>query len=214
MDSSQLSGKERAALFALLAEARPLTNPELEEQVGFRLDGAACRKLNQLRLVKTVQPRRAFVHELTDAGWRWCADELTASRHADAKSIESALYRVMAVFGRYMQATGISLADVVKASQEPAPEATQEPADVDARIMSAYHEVAAEPAQFVKLTDLRSRLADLSRTDIDEALERMYRSQRINLVPQSSPRALSAEDQEAALRIGGENKHLISEVLR
>ena len=74
MNSSQLSGKERAALFALLAEAHPLSNPELEERVGFRLDGAACRRLNQLKLVETIQPRRAFVHELTDAGWRWCAD--------------------------------------------------------------------------------------------------------------------------------------------
>jgi len=213
MDSSQLSARERAALFALLAEARPLSNPELEERVGFRLDGAPCRRLNQMKLVKTLQPNRAFVHELTDAGWRWCADELTAPRHPDAKSIESALYALLAVFGRYMQATGLSLADVVKASQEPAPKTPQEP-DVDARILSSYHEVTAEPAQFVKLTELRSRLADLPRADIDAALDRMYRSQRINLIPQSSPRALSAEDREAALRIGGEDKHLISEVLR
>jgi hypothetical protein len=182
--------------------------------VGFRLDGAACRRLNQLKLVKTVQPNRAFVHELTDAGWHWCTDELTAPRHADAKSIESALYAVLAVFGRYMQVTGLSLADVVKASQEPAPKTPQEPADVEARILSAYHALAAEPAQFVKLTELRSRLADMPRADIDAALDRLYRSQRINLIPQSSPRALSAEDREAALRIGGENKHLVSEVLR
>jgi hypothetical protein len=42
----------------------------------------------------------------------------------------------------------------------------------------------------------------------------MYRSQRINLIPQSSPRALSAEDREAAICIGGQDKHLMSEVLR
>ena len=139
---------------------------------------------------------------------------LTAPRHADAKSIESALYAVLAVFGRYIRATGISLESVVKASQEPEPEASQEPADVEARILSAYREVAVEPAQFVKLTELRSRLADLPRAGIDAALDRMYRSQQINLIPQSSPRALSAGDRDAALAIGGENKHLISEVLR
>jgi hypothetical protein len=213
MDFSQLSARERAALFALLAEARPLSNRELEERVGFRLDGAPRRRLNQLKLVKSIQLNRAFVHELTDAGWRWCTDELTAPRHAAAKSIESALYAVLAVFGRYMQATGLSLADVVKASQE-FPPAPQEPADVEARILSAYHALAAEPAQFVKLTELRSRLADLPHADIDAVLGQMYRSQRINLIPQSSPRALSAEDREAAIRIGGQDKHLISEVLR
>ncbi len=214
MDADDLSAKERAALFALLAEARPLSNPELEDRVGFRLDGAGCRRLNQMKLVKTVQPNRAFVHELTDTGWRWCVDELTAPRHPGAKSIESALYTVLGVFGRYMQATGLSLADVVKASQEPAPQPPQEPGAIEARILSAYHQLAAEPAQFVKLAELRSQLADVPREDIDAALGRMYQSQRINLIPQSSPRALSAEDRGAAVEIGRENKHLMSEVLR
>jgi hypothetical protein len=217
MDSGQLSSKERAALFALLAQARPLSNPELHELVGFRLDGAIRRKLNQLKLVESVQPKRAFVHELTDTGWRWCADELTAPPHADAKGAEKALYTVLAVFGRYIKATGLSLADVVKASQQPAPQEEQEPrepADIEARVLAAYHELDPEPAQFVKLTEIRLRLAELPRPDVDAALDRMYRSQRINLIPQSSPRALSAEDREAALRIGGQDKHLMSEVLR
>lgn len=213
MDYSQLSVKERAALFALLTEARPMSNLELEERVGFRLVGAPRERLNELRFVTTDEKSRPFVHELTDAGLRWCANELTAPRHSDAKSIESALYAVLAVFGRYLQATGVSLADVVKVSQEPVP-APQKPADVEARIMSAYHELAAEPADFVKLAGLRSRLADLPRADVDAALDRMYRSQRVNLIPQSSPRALSDADREAALRIGGQDKHLMSEVLR
>jgi hypothetical protein len=42
----------------------------------------------------------------------------------------------------------------------------------------------------------------------------MYRAQRVNLIPQSSPRALSDVDREAVLRIGGQDKHLMSEVLR
>ncbi len=213
MDHSQLSVKERAALFALLTEARPISNLELEERVGFRLVGVPRERLNDLRFVKTDEKSRPFVHELTDAGWRWCADELTAPRHSDAKSIESALYALLAVFGRYLQVTGLSLADVVKVSQEPVP-AAQKPADVEARIMSAYHELAAEPAHFVKLAELRSRLADLPRAAVDAALDRMYRSQRVNLVPQSSPRALSDADREAVLCIGGQDKHLMSEVLR
>jgi hypothetical protein len=214
MDLSQLSAKERAALFALLAEAQPVTNRELKERVGFSLDGDPRKRLNNMKLVTSVKSGRAFFHELTDAGWSWCKDELIAPRHADANSIESALYGVLAVFGRYMQATGLSLADIVKASQEPAPLASEETADVEALILAAYHALATEPAQFVKLTELRSGLADAPRVDVDAALGRMYRSQRINLIPQSAQRTLTAEDRAAALRIGGENKHLISEVLR
>ena len=37
-----------------------------------------------------------------------------------------------------------------------------------------------------------SGLADVPGAGVDAALDRMYRSQRINLIPQSSPRVLSA----------------------
>jgi hypothetical protein len=216
MDSISLSAKERSALFALFARAHPMSNPELEEFAGFRLVGASRRKLDQLQLVETTQPNganRAFVYELTDAGRRWCTDELTTAGPADAKSAERALYMVLAVFGRYMQATGLTFEDVIKASQEPAARVAHELENVESRVLSAYQELAAEPAQFVRLTEFRARLADLPRTDVDTALDRMYRSQRINLIPQSSPRAVTVEDREAAITIGGEDKHLISEGL-
>ena len=197
MDHSQLSVKERAALFALLTEVRPIFNLELEERVGFRLVGGSRERLNDLRLVKTDEKSRPFVHELTDAGWRWCADRSPPRGRSDAKSIESALYALLAVFGRYLQVGfGLSLADVVKVSQEPVP-AAQKPADVEARIMSAYHELAAKQARFVKLAELRSRLADLPRAAVDAALNQMCNNARVNLVPQSSPRALSDADREA-----------------
>jgi len=38
----------------------------------------------------------------------------------------------------------------------------------------------------------------------------LFTSQRINLIPQENQQALSAADRASALRIGGENKHLIS----
>jgi len=72
----ELSARERAALFALLAAARKLSNSELEAQIGMRLEGKERRKLNDLKLVESEKPGREFVHELSDAGWRWCADEL------------------------------------------------------------------------------------------------------------------------------------------
>jgi hypothetical protein len=38
----------------------------------------------------------------------------------------------------------------------------------------------------------------------------MYRTQQVNLVPQSNQQALTKADRDAALRIGGEAKHMIS----
>jgi hypothetical protein len=38
----------------------------------------------------------------------------------------------------------------------------------------------------------------------------MYRAQEINLIPESNQQTLTDADRESALRVGGENKHLIS----
>ena len=79
-----------------------------------------------------------------------------------------------------------------------------------ARVEAGYRELAPASGEFVKLRALRERLADIPRPDVDSALAVMFTSQRINLIPQENQQALSAADRESALRIGGENKHLIS----
>jgi len=69
-----LTVRQRAVLFALLGEARQVSNPELEALIGFRLDGKERRNLNDRKLVESTMVGRAFAHELSDAGWRWCGD--------------------------------------------------------------------------------------------------------------------------------------------
>jgi hypothetical protein len=217
MHYDQLSLKERAALFALVAGENPVSNLALEKRVGFRLDGKERRTLNDLKLVESTKEGRAFEHQLTDAGWRWVADELDLPRRDGAGSMESAFHAVLADLGQYLRKSGLSLADFVTASHEEASEdqaVPLEPSEVEARVLAAYREFAEEPAQFVRLADLRGRLADVPRADVDAALDRMFRSQRVNLIPQSGQRLLTTEDREATLRIGGEDKHLISEIRR
>jgi len=116
----ELSARERAALFALLAAARKLSNSELEAQIGMRLEGRERRKLNDLKLVESEKPGREFVHELSDAGWRWCADELAAGLTGRGTILERSLYLTLGMFERYTTAARLTLADVatldVKAS--------------------------------------------------------------------------------------------------
>lgn len=207
MQSNKLSVKERAAMFALLAEARELSNPELEDRVGFRLDGKERRNLNDLKLVDSRKSGRVYVHELTDVGWRWCADELSAGPTVHAANVERALYAILSGIRRYMESTGQSLADIFKQSHDVPPHKN---IDINACIRDAYRALASEPGEFVKLHELRLRLPDIPRADVDDALGRMYQAQRINLVPQSNQQILSDTDRGSALRVGGEDKHLIS----
>jgi hypothetical protein len=62
----------------------------------------------------------------------------------------------------------------------------------------------------VRLTDLQRALSDVPRPDLDAALDRMYRDQRINLVPQADQQNLTAADRQSAIEMGGMSKHRIS----
>lgn len=83
-------------------------------------------------------------------------------------------------------------------------------AGAEALITAAYRELAPAPGEFVGLRELRSRLPGADRARVDRALREMYADQRVNLVPRSNQRALSDADREAAVRLGGEHKHMIS----
>lgn len=77
-------------------------------------------------------------------------------------------------------------------------------------ITEAYRQLAPAPGEFVGLRELRSRLPGADRVRVDRALREMYAAQRVNLVPRSNQMALSEADRAAAIRLGGEHKHMIS----
>ena len=215
----ELSVKERAVLFALLGEARQVSNLELEALIGFRLIGEERRRLNDRKFVESTKVGHGvFAHELSDAGWRWCAQDLAAGPATRGSSLERAHYMVFGVFARYLNAAGLSLAEFVTFAPRDSCDGGSQPdrprgrhsVDVTARVEAGYRELAPASGEFVKLRELRDRLADLPRRDVDSALAVMFTSQRINLVPQENQQALSAADRESALSIGGEHKHLIS----
>jgi hypothetical protein len=207
MQSEDLSVKEQAVLFALMGEAREVSNSELAQSAGFRLDGKERRRLNDRKLVDSRKVGRTYAHELTDAGWDWCATHLSEGPQGRASSMEGALYTVLGGLARYLEYSEQSLADVF---QQRDPEAPEKPGDIAELIRAAYLRLASEPGKFVKLRELRAELSEVPRSELDSSLEEMYRAQQVNLVPQSNQQALTQADRESALRIGGEAKHMIS----
>ncbi len=207
MQVEDLSVKERAALFALMGEAREVTNSELDERAGFRLDGKERRRLNDRKLVDSRKIGRTYAHDLTDAGWDWCVTHLADGPQGKASSMEGSLYTVLGGLARYLAYSEQSLADVFQRRDA---EASEKPGDITELIRAAYLRLASEPGKFVKLRELRAELSDVSPGELNPSLEGMYRAQQINLVPQSNQQALTQADRESALRIGGEAKHMIS----
>jgi hypothetical protein len=210
MRPDDLSAKERAVLFALLGEAREVTNLQLAEGAGFRLEGKERRKLNELKLVSSRKTGRTYSHELTDEGWHWCATELSAGLPGKATSMEGALYAILGGLARHLADTGQILADVFRRRSVDEPTSPPRGEEVEKLIIDAYQDLAAEPGEFVRLSELRGRLSFVARPDLDSTLEKMYRAQQVNLIPQSNQQALAEADRQSALRVGGEFKHLLS----
>jgi hypothetical protein len=85
-------------------------------------------------------------------------------------------------------------------------------ASIQDRVRGAYRALAAEPGDFVWLSDLRERLPGIPPGELDAALDGMYRDQDINLVPSADqhPEVLTDARRAAAVRAGGKGKHRIS----
>lgn len=195
MPTDQLTVPERAALLALMAEARELTNAELYAVAGFTLDGKARRRLNEQKLVNSRKVGRTFAHELTDDGWARCKAELAGERPPRAGSLGGALYAVLAGLARHV-ARGGQLSDVFQP-------------DVEKLIRSAYGELARRPGTWVGLAELREELMGVPREDVDAELERMASTPGVHLQAEPNQKALTDADRAAAVRFGGTDRHML-----
>ena len=199
MVHGQLTNKERATLFALLALARPVSNVDLREAVGFDLTGQSRLKLVDLKLVGSELVKRRYVHELTDAGWRWCTEEMVADRPHRGTALDAALYLVLRTFRGHLDRERLTLADVFGT-----------PPSTEARIRAAYTALAAGAGDSVDLADVRDRLGGIPRAEVDAALVAMERTPAVHLTRQVNQKVLTQRDHDAALVVGGVAKHRLA----
>lgn len=82
--------------------------------------------------------------------------------------------------------------------------------NIEDRITAAYTKLAKQHGDLVGLVRLRIELADIDRATLDQTLKAMDRARVIHLDPDPNRKALPPEAHEAAIRIGGEDKHFIT----
>lgn len=198
---ADLTGTERAVLLVLMAECRPVPNPELAA-LGPRLEKPARDKLNRLGLIVSERSGGRLVHELTDRGWRLCRDIAADGPPPRSTGPAKTLYTVLAAVDRHLERSNLSLADVFGAARQPE--------TVEDRIRSGYAEFAPRPGAWVSLSALRARLGDVAKADVDAALRALHRTPAVSLIPEENQKALTDADRAAAIEIGDQHKHLIS----
>jgi hypothetical protein len=202
METTAFKTRERALLLGLMTLGGSASNPELRKHLGDVLDGEPRRLVNKLGLVTSEMPGRAYHHTLTEAGWTWCVAELAGSAPERGGSLGRTLYGVLGMIKGYLDATDLSLGEfVVKAVT---------PDDLTKAIRDAYWHLAREPQDWVLLSGLRAQLGDASREKVDEALRQLERLPDVHLVPEADQKALTDQDREAAVLVGGVSKHLLA----
>jgi hypothetical protein len=118
------------------------------------------------------------------------------------------LYSALNLVDRYMMRSGVMIEKIFTVADEAG--AQRDPKDLEKRVHTVYSELAVRPGELVSLARLRDKLADVTRDDLDRVLVSMDRARDIQLEPDPNRKALPPEAREAAVRIGGEDKHLVA----
>jgi hypothetical protein len=212
MSADDLTASEILVLLALMAESRPVPNPELKI-FGPELRPDSRKKLNRLGLIETDTSGRPYTHVLADSGWARCYQEIGAEAPPKAGPYGRTLYTMLAAMRRYFDRADLRPSDVflpVGTATDSAPVGTAASGGIEDRVRVAYARLAERPGAWVSLTDLREVLADVPRDELDRELARMYRLPDVVLVPEENQKALTEQDRAAAVVIGLQNNHAIA----
>ncbi|MET9064714.1 hypothetical protein [Streptosporangium sandarakinum] len=221
MPETGFSLPEMSVLVVLMAETDGISNPELKERYGLKLDGEPRKKLNGLKLVESRKQGRAFVHTLTDAGWARMAEMIEAGIPLPSGSAAAMCRALLTGLSRFLSRTGQRPADFFHPGSDAVPDTAPSTvdevagppvaeADVTERIRAAYAELAPEPGAWVGLARLRPLLGGFTQAEVDRALKGMIHLPEVSIVPEHNQKVLTPEARKAAVSVGGEDKHLIS----
>ncbi|MGO9170763.1 MAG: hypothetical protein ACLP7P_02190 [Rhodomicrobium sp.] len=152
---------------------------------------------------KNEKNRGATWIEVTDKGWAWAAENLDAKvsdrSPAAGPILEAWLKRLKA----YMQRSHVPLAEIMATPRAPFPRLPE-------RVTEAYLAISGGSwAKRVRLSQLRDRLADIQRQDLDDTILGMQGQSKLVLYALDNPSEITTQDQHAAILIGREPRHIL-----
>lgn len=203
--ADNLTPSESALLMVLMAEAREISNPDLYERYRITLTGASREKLNKHGYVESRKVGRSFVHALADKGWDRVHQELNFDSPrarflgAALSALHDNLRERVLEHGAYRR-FGEMFAHVAEAPAD----------DLKTRIRKVYDSLAPHPGTWLKHTDIRRKLADAPSEALDRAFRALSEAEDVEMMPESNQKMLTAEEQRNAIRVGGQDTHLIA----
>ncbi|MEV6848249.1 hypothetical protein [Actinoplanes sp. NPDC051411] len=206
---AELSSVDYAFLAILKVEDREISNSELDEIYGFRLVGRPLQRLLDARYIATEKKPAPYRHSITRAGEKalaesWGLDDDHVAKGEGRSAREKQLWAGIVALQNLLAA---------RPGARPVSDAAvpvTEPPGLDGRIRSAYGKLAATPGAWVDLTALRGQLADVPKGELDQALKAMLRDDDVRLEPEPFGHRVGEAERQAAVHIGGEDRHKLA----
>lgn len=221
---AELTAADYAFLIILKAAGRELSNTEMDKRYRVRLVSPAYERLNGEGYVSSQTKSRPYRHVITEEGRKVLADPLDIDedrpeegekRSPREKQLWAAVVaqqqQIVSLLAGGAAAPGPASGD--GAAPVPVP-VSEEPADLDGRIRAAYTKLAGAPGKWVSLTELRPLFGDVPRGQLDEALVRMLDAPDVRLEPEPFGHRVGTRERQAAVHIGGEDRHKMAIGLR
>lgn len=173
---------------------------------------------------KPVKGSRGSLYAtLTEAGWRWIETNIDAPLPASGNTFPLLVKQMLRSLRSRLDSGDLTLASLFApplASSEtrqstptatafdaapdqplPSEPPTAVPTPLRHRLLEACHDLSGDGVYGVRirLADLRSKLADVSKTDVDRALYDLEHAQVAALLPLDDPREIAPSDEAAAI---------------
>lgn len=159
--------------------------------------------LKDADLIYSRKVSRSIWIEVTDKGWAWANANLGHALPANSKDGTEILHRWLVKLEAYMKANGLALADVLGPQSIPQPPLRD-------RIRAAYLDATGGHLNMrALLKDIRARLADVERRELDAALETMERENEAVLYPLDNHAEITDADRAAAISFAGKPHHIL-----
>jgi hypothetical protein len=200
---AELSSVEYAFLAILKAEDREISNTELDQKYGFRLVARPLQRLLGAEYIYTNKEHTPYKHIITKAGMKalakqWGMDDDQAGKGERRTLRDRQHWAGMVALQNLLTSAGGASGAVV------------DQVDLDGRIRSAYGRLASTPGAWVNLTALREQLADVPKGELDRALKAMLRDDDVRLEPEPFGHRVGDAERQAAVHIGGEDRHKLA----
>lgn len=220
--SNKLSEKQALVIWSLLITGE---QPKISE-IKPKMTIAQCKPLEEAGLIRLEGKRPTYI-VLEDKAWDWAIGNFESKFPPRSQSIHI-LQALLTKLGHYIDTRQVSLAEVLTAS-EPTDIVDENTSkvinsadlnslstdDLSEKVRQAYFSIPDGNDGFrVRLHELREHLPGLSKQQTNEAFLAMQEQGEISLLAAEDLQELDADDESAAIDMGGGDKRYFAYMKR